>query len=135
MVLDFDCWHPYHDAVTVQDITGYLPPTRDKAKGLVARLPRIPRSITSRVPKGGGGGGGRFGPRARNTALITRPGSARSVAFEKARRVAGRFWGGGGGWSDEGADGPYGSELARFAGAPHHEGSHLYATTVQRTSS
>src|SRR3979411_1352167 len=40
MVTDFDCWHPDHDAVTVQDIIRVLTTNADKAKGLVARLAR-----------------------------------------------------------------------------------------------
>ena len=40
MVTDFDCWHPGHDAVTVQDIIRVLNSNADKAKGLVARLAR-----------------------------------------------------------------------------------------------
>src|SRR5947199_7292730 len=40
MVTDFDCWHPDHDAVTVQDIVRVLTSNADKAKSLVARLAR-----------------------------------------------------------------------------------------------
>src|SRR5262249_56443191 len=40
MVTDFDCWHPDHDAVTVQDIIRVLTSNADKAKALVARLAR-----------------------------------------------------------------------------------------------
>src|SRR5262245_55893400 len=40
MVTDFDCWHPDHDAVTVQDIIAVLTANAEKAKGLVARLAR-----------------------------------------------------------------------------------------------
>src|SRR5213596_1278975 len=40
MVTDFDCWHPDHDAVTVQDIIAVLTANADKAKRLVARLAR-----------------------------------------------------------------------------------------------
>src|SRR5437762_1616601 len=40
MVTDFDCWHPAHDAVTVQDIIRVLNSNAEKAKGLVARLAR-----------------------------------------------------------------------------------------------
>src|ERR1700692_1623069 len=40
MVTDFDCWHPGHDAVTVQDIIRVLTTNAEKARGLVARLPR-----------------------------------------------------------------------------------------------
>src|ERR1700751_3362336 len=38
MVTDFDCWHPDHDAVTVQDIIRVLTANAEKAKRLVARL-------------------------------------------------------------------------------------------------
>src|SRR5436190_13729284 len=38
MVTDFDCWHPDHDAVTVQDIITVLTANAEKAKRLVARL-------------------------------------------------------------------------------------------------
>src|SRR5262249_44675249 len=38
MVTDYDCWHPDHDAVTVQDIIKVLSANADKAKRLVARL-------------------------------------------------------------------------------------------------
>jgi len=40
MVTDFDCWHPDHDAVTVQDIITVLTANAEKAKRLVARLAR-----------------------------------------------------------------------------------------------
>src|SRR5438552_15553518 len=40
MVTDFDCWHPDHDAVTVQDIIRVLTSNAHRAKSLVARLAR-----------------------------------------------------------------------------------------------
>ena len=40
MVTDFDCWHPDHDAVTVQDIIKVLMANAEKAAGLVARSGR-----------------------------------------------------------------------------------------------
>src|SRR5450830_34038 len=40
MVTDFDCWHPDHDAVTVQDIVRVLTTNAEKAKALVVRLAR-----------------------------------------------------------------------------------------------
>jgi len=43
MVTDFDCWHPNHDAVTVQDIIANLAKnSANAAKALLAALPRIP---------------------------------------------------------------------------------------------
>src|SRR6478672_2135389 len=38
MVTDFDCWHPEHDAVTVNDIIAVLSANAEKAKALVGRL-------------------------------------------------------------------------------------------------
>ena len=38
MVTDFDCWHPDHDAVTVQDIIRVLSSNAGKARELVVRL-------------------------------------------------------------------------------------------------
>src|SRR3974390_2355119 len=38
MVTDFDCWHPDHDAVTVQDIVKVLVANAQKAARLVGRL-------------------------------------------------------------------------------------------------
>src|SRR6516162_6163012 len=40
MVTDFDCWHPDHEAVTVQDVIKVLTANADRAKRLVARLAR-----------------------------------------------------------------------------------------------
>src|SRR6202040_3400342 len=40
MVTDFDCWHPDHDAVTVQDIIKVLIANAEKGTQLVARLAR-----------------------------------------------------------------------------------------------
>src|ERR1700681_3874672 len=65
MVTDFDCWHPDHDAVTVQDIIRVLNSNADKAKSLVARLARdFPREHEP-CPIGS--------DRALDTALITAP--------------------------------------------------------------
>ena len=59
MVTDFDCWHPDHDAVTVQDIIRVLTENAEKAKRLVARLAaRLSRASTSRA---------RSAPTARST--------------------------------------------------------------------
>ena len=50
MVTDFDCWHPDHDAVTVQDIIKVLTANAEKAKtaGRAARA-AISRASTSRA--------------------------------------------------------------------------------------
>src|SRR6476620_959624 len=65
MVTDFDCWHPDHDAVTVQDIIKVLTDNAEKAKQLVARLARdFPREHEP-CPIGS--------DRALDSALITAP--------------------------------------------------------------
>ena len=82
MVTDFDCWHPDHDAVTVQDIIRVLTTNADKAKGLVARLAKdFPREhepcpIDS--------------DRALDTALITAPEARDPELLRKLDAVAGR---------------------------------------------
>ena len=82
MVTDFDCWHPDHDAVTVQDIIRVLTTNADKAKGLVARLAReFPREHEP-CPIGS--------DRALDTALITAPEARDPELLKKLDAVAGR---------------------------------------------
>jgi 5'-methylthioadenosine phosphorylase len=82
MVTDFDCWHPDHDAVTVQDIIRVLTSNADKAKALVARLARdFPREHES-CPIGS--------DRALDTALITAPEARDPELLSKLDAVAGR---------------------------------------------
>jgi 5'-methylthioadenosine phosphorylase len=38
MVTDYDCWHPEHDAVTVDMIVGCLMANAEKARALVRRV-------------------------------------------------------------------------------------------------
>jgi 5'-methylthioadenosine phosphorylase len=82
MVTDFDCWHPDHDAVTVQDIIAVLSANADKAKALVARLARdFPREHEP-CPVGS--------DRALDTAMITAPGARDKKLAKKLDAVAGR---------------------------------------------
>ena len=82
MVTDFDCWHPDHDAVTVQDIIAVLTANADKAKGLVARLARdFPREHEP-CPIGS--------DRELDTALITAPEARDKTLLRKLDAVAGR---------------------------------------------
>jgi 5'-methylthioadenosine phosphorylase len=82
MVTDFDCWHPDHDAVTVQDIIRVLTTNADKAKGLVARLAQdFPREHEP-CPIGS--------DRALDTALITAPEARDPHLLRKLDAVAGR---------------------------------------------
>jgi len=85
MVTDFDCWHPDHDAVTVQDIIAVLNANAEKAKRLVARLARdFPREhepcpINS--------------DRALDNAIITAPEFRDPELVKKLDAVAGRVLG------------------------------------------
>jgi 5'-methylthioadenosine phosphorylase len=85
MVTDFDCWHPHHDAVTVQDIIAVLNANAEKAKGLVARLARdFPREHEP-CPIGS--------DRALDAALITAPEARDAALLQKLEAVAGRVLG------------------------------------------
>jgi 5'-methylthioadenosine phosphorylase len=82
MVTDFDCWHPDHDAVTVQDIIRVLNSNAEKARGLVARLATdFPREHEA-CPIGS--------DRALDTALITAPEARDPELLKKLDAVAGR---------------------------------------------
>ena len=85
MVTDYDCWHPDHDAVTVQDIVKVLTANADKAKRLVARLARdFPREHEP-CPIGS--------DRALDTAMITAPDARDKKLMKKLDAVAGRVLG------------------------------------------
>ncbi len=85
MVTDFDCWHPDHDAVTVQDIIKVLTANAEKAKRLVARLARdFPREHEA-CPIGS--------DRALDNALITAPEARDPKLLKKLDAVAGRILG------------------------------------------
>jgi 5'-methylthioadenosine phosphorylase len=82
MVTDFDCWHPHHDAVTVQDIIAMLNANAEKAKRLIARLARdFPRAHEP-CPIGS--------DRALDTALITAPEARDPDLLRRLDAVAGR---------------------------------------------
>ena len=82
MVTDFDCWHPDHDAVTVQDIIRVLTVNAEKAKRLVARLAQdVPREHEL-CPNGS--------DRALDTAIITAPEARDPALLKKLDAVAGR---------------------------------------------
>ena len=82
MVTDFDCWHPDHDAVTVQDIIRVLNSNAGKARDLVVRLATsFPREHEP-CPIGS--------DRALDTALITAPEARDPELLKKLDAVAGR---------------------------------------------
>jgi 5'-methylthioadenosine phosphorylase len=83
MVTDFDCWHPDHDAVTVQDIIRVLGSNAEKAQRLVSRLARdFPREHEA-CPIGS--------DRALDTALITAPEARDPDLLKKLDAVAVRL--------------------------------------------
>jgi 5'-methylthioadenosine phosphorylase len=83
MVTDFDCWHPDHDAVTVQDIVRVLTANAEKATRLVGRLARdFPREHEP-CPIGS--------DRALDNALITAPDARDPELLKKLDAVAGRI--------------------------------------------
>jgi 5'-methylthioadenosine phosphorylase len=83
MVTDFDCWHPHHEAVTVQDIIRVLNSNADRAKALVARLARdFPREHEP-CPIGS--------DRALDNALITAAEARDPALLKKLDAVAGRL--------------------------------------------
>ena len=81
MVTDFDCWHPDHDAVTVQDIIKVLTANAEKAKRLVGAARQGFPARARAVPD-------RLRPRARHRA-DHRARGARSRADQEARRGGG----------------------------------------------
>ncbi len=85
MVTDFDCWHPDHDAVTVQDIIKALLQNAERAKNLVARLARDFPSEHEPCPIGS--------DRALDSALITAPEARDPELLKKLDAVAGRVLG------------------------------------------
>jgi 5'-methylthioadenosine phosphorylase len=82
MVTDFDCWHPDHDAVTVQDIIKVLMANAEKAARLVARLARDFPRVHEPCPIGS--------DRALDNALITAPQARDPKLVKKLDAVAGR---------------------------------------------
>ncbi len=85
MVTDFDCWHPDHDAVTVQDIIKVLMDNVERAKNLVVRLARDFPAEHEPCPIGS--------DRALDTALITAPEARDPELIKKLDAVAGRVLG------------------------------------------
>jgi len=85
MVTDFDCWHPDHDAVTVQQIIKVLLANAEQAKKLVARLARDFSREHEPCPIGS--------DRALDTALITAPEARDPELIKKLDAVAGRVLG------------------------------------------
>ncbi len=85
MVTDYDCWHPDHDAVTVQDVIKVLIGNAEKAKTLVAQLAKdFPREHEP-CPIGS--------DRALDNAFITASDARDPELLKKLDAVAGRVLG------------------------------------------
>ena len=83
MVTDYDCWHPDHDHVTVEQIIKVLMQNADKARGLVKQsAPKIWHDSHA---------GGCHCRTALQHALITAPEARDAAMKEKLRAVAGRM--------------------------------------------
>ena len=82
MVTDYDCWHPDHDAVTVDQVIKVLVGNADRAKSLVQAIaPRI-ASRHGDCDKGC--------HTALNSALITHPDKRDRAVLAKLDAIAGR---------------------------------------------
>jgi 5'-methylthioadenosine phosphorylase len=83
MVTDYDCWHPDHDHVTVEQIIKVLTQNADKARGLVKQAaPKIGYDSHA---------GDCHCRTALQHALITAPEARDAAMQEKLRAVAGRM--------------------------------------------
>ncbi len=82
MVTDFDCWHPDHDAVTVDQVVKFLNQNADNGRSLVKKL--APKLGPDRTPSPSGI------ETTLDTAFITAPEKRDPVLFAKLDAVAGR---------------------------------------------
>jgi len=81
MVTDFDCWHPDHDHVTVDQVIRVLTANADKARALVRRV--APKLGPERTPSPGI-------DTVLDTAFITAPDRRDPDLFKKLDAIAGR---------------------------------------------
>jgi 5'-methylthioadenosine phosphorylase len=82
MVTDYDCWHPDHDHVTVEQVIRVLFSNADKARRLLKRV--VPKLGPKRQPSPLGI------EHTLDTALITEPSKRDPELFKKLDAVAGR---------------------------------------------
>ncbi len=85
MVTDYDCWHPDHDAVTVEQVVKFLLGNADKARALVREVVPIIGAPRGPCPAGC--------DRALDHALITAPDHRDPAVLAKLDAVAGRVLG------------------------------------------
>jgi 5'-methylthioadenosine phosphorylase len=82
MVTDFDCWHPGHDAVTVETIVAVLMANAEHAKALVRRVVPLLGTRTAPCPQGC--------DHALEAALLTAPAHRHPALLARLDAVAGR---------------------------------------------
>ncbi len=82
MVTDYDCWHPGHDAVTVDMIVGFLLANAEKAKALIRSVVPLLSAHVGPCPQGC--------QRALDQALITAPERRDPGLASQLDAVAGR---------------------------------------------
>ena len=82
MVTDYDCWHPEHDAVTVDQVVAVMAANRGKAQRLIARLAADFPAEHEPCPIGS--------DRALEHAVMTAPAARDPALVEKLDAVAGR---------------------------------------------
>jgi 5'-methylthioadenosine phosphorylase len=82
MVTDYDCWHPGHDAVTVDMVVGFLLANAEKAKALIKSVVPVLSGHVGPCPQGC--------RRALDQALITAPESRDPEVLARLDAVAGR---------------------------------------------
>jgi 5'-methylthioadenosine phosphorylase len=82
MVTDYDCWHPDHDHVTVEQVIAVLSENAEKARRLIARV--APKLGPVRTPSPLGI------EHTLDTAVITAPDKRDPEMFAKLDAVAGR---------------------------------------------
>ena len=82
MVTDFDCWHPDHDHVTVDQVVKVLFANADKAKALVKAVVPVLGQPRGPCPAGC--------DRALDHAIITAPEKRDPALLAKLDAVAGR---------------------------------------------
>ncbi|HEY2069535.1 MAG TPA: S-methyl-5'-thioadenosine phosphorylase [Rhizomicrobium sp.] len=81
MVTDYDCWHPSHDHVTVEQVIKVLTANAENARALIARV--APKLGPERTPSPGI-------DNVLDTAVITSPDKRDPELFAKLDAIAGR---------------------------------------------
>ncbi len=82
MVTDFDCWHPGHDAVTVEQVISVLLANAGKARSLLQQVVPLLSGHTGPCKQGC--------QRCLDTAMITAPEARDAAVLQKLDAVAGR---------------------------------------------